>query len=107
MSLSMMQENLQSLYELEIGHDVQDFLITNRELASLLDRGRSLEDAREKLLVYEDEDGLSLSLYLDAEIAELFGEGHYHEQLDRQNLEEFCLALEGISSIPDLERDPR
>ncbi len=97
MSLSLIQENLQSIYELEVGHNIHDFLITNRELARLLDRNRAFDDAREKLLVHEDEEGLNLSLYLDAEIVELFNEGHYHEQLDRQKLEEFCLALEGIS----------
>lgn len=97
MSLTLMQENLQSIYELEVAHNIQDFLITNRELARLLDTNRSLDGAREKLLVYEDEDGLNLSLYLDEEVAGLFDEVHYHEQLDRQKLEEFCLALEGIS----------
>jgi len=96
MSLSLIQENLQSIYELEIGHNIHDYLITNRELARVLDKNSSGE-AREKLLVYEDEEGLNLSLYLDQEIVDLFRDGHYHEQLDRQKLEEFCLALEGIS----------
>ncbi len=97
MSLNLIQENLQSIYELEVSHNIQDFLITNRELARLLDADQSLDEAREKLLVHEDEDGLSLSLYLDEEVAGLFDDAHYHEQLDQQKVEEFCLALEGIS----------
>ncbi|MEX2525778.1 MAG: hypothetical protein WD750_12530 [Gammaproteobacteria bacterium] len=97
MSLSLIQENLQSIYELEVAHNIQDFLITNREMARLLDADQSLDEVREKLLVYEDEDGLSLSLYLDEEVAGLFDDVHYHEQLDQQKIEEFCLALEGIS----------
>jgi hypothetical protein len=96
-SLSCIQENLQSIYELEISHNIQDYLITSRELAQALDTHSSHQQAREKLLVHEDEEGLNLSLYLDEEIVNLFGESGYPAQLDRHNLEEFCLALEGIS----------
>ena len=97
MSLSRIQENLQSIYELEIGHNIHDFLITSREIARALDADSPYRQAREKLLVHEDEEGLNLSLYLDEEIVNLFDKPHYPEELDRHNLEEFCLALEGIS----------
>jgi hypothetical protein len=97
MSLTRIQENLQNIYELEIGHNIHDYLITSREVARALDTDSSHRQAREKLLVYEDEDGLNLSLYLDEEIVSLLDETHYPEALDQHNLEEFCLALEGIS----------
>lgn len=97
MSLRRMQENLQSIYELDISHDVHDYLITSAELARVLDNGAAHATAREKLLVHEDEEGLSLSLYLDQSIAERFSGRHYPEELNRDNLEAFCLALEGIS----------
>jgi len=97
MSLSHIQENLQNIYELELSHNVHDFLITSRELAQTLDAGGGSREAREKLLVLEDEDGLNLSLYLDQEIVSLFEALDHPQELDERNLEEFCLALEGIS----------
>jgi hypothetical protein len=97
MSLSRIQENLQHIYELELSHNVHDFLITSREMARALDAGGSSHEAREQLLGLEDEDGLNLSLYLDKEIVSLFDALQHPQELDEQNLEEFCLALEGIS----------
>ena len=97
MSLTRIQQDLQNIYELEIGHNIHDYLITSRDIARALDTDHTHRQAREKLLVYEDEAGLSLSLYLDEEIVNLFDDSRYPEELDRHNLEEFCLALEGIS----------
>lgn len=97
MALGHIQENLQSIYELELGHNVHDFLITSRELAQALDSSDTPQPVREKLLVLEDEDGLNLSLYLDQEIVGLFDALQHPRELDEDNLEELCLALEGIS----------
>jgi len=97
MSLSHIQENLQHIYELELGHNVHDFLITSRELAQALDSSGTPQQVREKLLVLEDEDGLNLSLYLDQEIVSLFEALQHPREMDEENLEELCLALEGIS----------
>lgn len=96
-SLSSLQTRLQSVYEIDLEHHVDDYLITNKALASTLDRGRSSAYAREKLLVHEDEEGLNLSLYIDAGVLDQFDRKDPLEQLDATNLQEFCLVIEGIS----------
>jgi hypothetical protein len=62
-----------------------------------LHTGRYNLEAREKLLVHEDEEGLNLSLYLDETVLSHFDRHDPFEQLDDQNIQEFCLVLEGIS----------
>jgi hypothetical protein len=53
--------------------------------------------AKEKLLVYEDEEGLLLSLYLDQQILDHYVRYDPLINLDHNNVQEFCLVLEGIS----------
>jgi hypothetical protein len=53
--------------------------------------------AREKLLVHEDEEGLNLSIYIDADVLGNIASHNPFERLDEQNIQEFCLVLEGIS----------
>ena len=96
-SLERLQCGLQDIYELDIAHKVDDFLVTSNTLLSQLNTGNSNNNAREKLLVIEDDDGLNLSLYLDEKLL-----NHYirHDPLDRlgqHNVQEFCQVLEGIS----------
>lgn len=97
MSLSSLQQGLQGIYELDISHDIHDYLITSKELAASLDSGQSFRYTREKLLVHQDEDGLNLSLYLDQEIVRRLADRAFMDQMDHGDIQEFCLALEGIS----------
>ncbi len=62
-----------------------------------LDTGSSNRNAREKLLVLEDEEGLKLSLYIDKKVLGHFERHNPFDQLDDLNVQEFCLILEGIS----------
>ena len=97
MSLSQLQQGLQGIYELDISHDVHDYLITSSEMAACLDRGQSCRETREKLLVHEDEQGLNLSLYLDKDIVKRFTDHAFLDQMDHSGIQDYCLALEGIS----------
>ncbi len=63
MVLGQLQTLLNDLYALEIAYDVNDFLITDAQLASQLDEGGRCVD--EKLLIAEDADTASVSLYLE------------------------------------------
>ena len=72
-------------------------MVTNNTLVSQLNTGNSNSNTREKLLVFEDDDCLNLSLYLDKNLL-----NHYirHDPLDslgQHNVQEFCQVLEGIS----------
>ncbi|RRQ22585.1 hypothetical protein [Thiohalobacter thiocyanaticus] len=51
MQLRYLQSLLEQLYEIDIGLDVEDFLITDRRLAALLDRSPRPRDIPEKLLI--------------------------------------------------------
>ncbi len=97
MSLSRLQAGLQDIYELDIAHDVNDYLITSKVLAKQLEPVRNGSRAREKLFVYEDEEGLNLSLFLDKKVLNRFNKYDPFKHLDHRNMEAFCLALEGIS----------
>jgi hypothetical protein len=95
MALARLQQALQDIYELNVGHDVDDYLITSPELARALETAPAPRDCPEKLLVREDADGgLSLSLYLDPEVVARLDSG---DPAKSASLNEHCLALEGVS----------
>lgn len=72
-------------------------MITSRCLANTLDNGNSNPNLKEKLLLREDKDELSLSLYLHTDVVERMLEDDPLQHLHKGNLEDFCLALEGVS----------
>jgi hypothetical protein len=76
---------------------VNDFLITSHALASELDVSQRNPNLREKLLLRQDEDQLSLSLYLHNDVVEKMLQDDPVQHLHAGNLEDFCLALEGVS----------
>lgn len=96
-TLSALQTRLQSVYELELEQQAGDYLFTCATLARQLDQSRSNAYSREKLLLLEDEEGLNLSLYIDADVFKRLEGQDLFETLDPSNLEEFCLVLEGLS----------
>lgn len=73
---------------------VDDFLLTSREEICRLESGPAFRNAREKLLVKKDTDGVRLSLYLDRAVLENLGRGAGR---GAESLQDFCLALEGVS----------
>lgn len=88
-ALLPLQRDLQEIYALEVDHEVDDFLCTNRELAVHLGGGRPMRGRRESLFVQEAGGELSLSLYLAPEVATVLQRAG--------DLEDYCLALEGVS----------
>ena len=90
-------ELLERLYDVAVGCDVTDYLITDRNLASALHADPDARDVNEKLLVAENGVHLDVSLYLDAGVL-----GRLHRQdpmvrLHHRNLADFWLVVEGIS----------
>jgi len=88
---------LQDIYELDISHNINDYLFTCKTRLQQLDTSPTNNYTREKLLVSADEQGLNLSLYLDQNILDHFTMHNPLERIDQHNVQEFCLALEGIS----------
>jgi len=95
MFLGQIQTLLNGIYALEMSYDVYDFLITDAQLAGQLDAGGRRVD--EKLLIAEDADSASVSLYLEQGLMDRLQGNNPAQRLDEENLEDFWKALEGVS----------
>lgn len=90
-----LQQRLEGLYDLQLPQRLDDFVFTDAALAQQL-RGDA-RNAREQLLLRCDQDGLAMSLYLDAgllegaaaEVARPTGEG--------RALDALAAVIEGVS----------
>ncbi len=95
MVLGQLQSLLSDIYALEMSYDVYDFLITDARLADELDAGGRRVD--EKLLIAEEADAASISLYLGQGLMERLRDNNPAYRLSADNLEDFWTALEGVS----------
>lgn len=95
--LNSFQTTLESIYRIEVGHSVEDFLITDRALACELDTSVNAREIKEKLLIRPGADGLELALYLDQSIVEHLDRENPLFGLHGDNLSDFWIALEGVS----------
>ncbi|MCB1717893.1 MAG: hypothetical protein KDK04_24815 [Candidatus Competibacteraceae bacterium] len=93
--LNGLQQRLESIYEVDLGYQITDFVITDPVLAQQLDSSDNPRASTEKLLVRQGEDGLELSLYLDEAL--LAGWSHDEEGLKEGEMADFCTILEGVS----------
>ena len=97
MVLRRLQTLLGRLYDVELSHDVYDFLITDRRaIGASTNERRTLE---EELLLAETTDGASagVALYLDPELLSRLEAADPHRALTEGNLADYCTALEGVS----------
>ncbi len=97
MSIAYLQRQLESIYQVDLCHQVDDFLITDPELAALLDTSENARMPPEKLLVQQNGEDIDLSLYIEREVLHHLNEHHPNDALHDGNLEAFCIALEGVS----------
>ncbi|MDH3314264.1 MAG: hypothetical protein OER43_00625 [Gammaproteobacteria bacterium] len=95
MQLNPIQRHLQSIYEVDVPHDVDDFLVTDRALLEYL--GDNTRRADEKLLVVQNGEEVELALYLDPEIMARLREDDPTRSLHYGNIADFCTVLEGVS----------
>ena len=95
MLLSRMQNCLTELYGLDIDYEVYDFLITDRQLAGSL--GGSEESVEEELLILEDGDTVSVSLFLEQALVDRLERDNPIDSLHERNLADFLVAFEGVS----------
>ncbi|MCP5150396.1 MAG: hypothetical protein H6983_17765 [Ectothiorhodospiraceae bacterium] len=96
MRLVTLQRQLERIYEIEIPHDVDDFVITDRVVARSIE-GDDARDAPEKLLVRQSGDEVDIALYLDREVVERLGRDDPNDHLHGGNFADLCTALEGVS----------
>jgi hypothetical protein len=91
--LRALQGGLEHTYRVSTELDVEDFLVDDTGRGAL---GTARAPA-EQLLVRQDEDGLSIGLFVDGPVLERLAIRDPRRLLDDQNLPDFLLALEGVS----------
>lgn len=96
MSVDYLQRELQSIYELNVSHDVSDFLI-KEDLTEQLSARQKNTLIKEKLLLVQEKDDLNIGLYLHNDVLNTIKRDSPEHKLHAGNLEAFCLALEGVS----------
>ena len=95
--LSSLQRNLEDIYEIDVPHDVDDFLITDPALARALEGDGEARETEEKLLVAQDGEFVDLALYVDDAVIERLRRDDPMACLHDGNIADFCTALEGVS----------
>ncbi len=95
--LSRLQQQLHDTYQTEHDYDVHDFLITDPRMAKAIAAGSVLTNNGESLFICEEEDGLSLSLYLENELLKRLEETHPSSRLAADRLDDLCKVIEGLS----------
>jgi hypothetical protein len=97
MVLNGLQSVLERLYDLRSGHDVYDFLVTDRGVLSQYSCDNDGRELEEKLLLAESADGAGVALYLDGALLKRLELANPVGRLNDDNLADYCTALEGVS----------
>lgn len=95
--LGSMQGQLGRLYDVEVPHDVRDYLVTDRALLAVLTAGNAGRSSEEQLIVVESEGAVDLALFLDHGVLERLVAADPRENISRDNLADFWTVLEGVS----------
>jgi hypothetical protein len=97
--LAPFQRQLERIYEVEIPHSVDDFLITDREVLRDIqgDEATGEPEVDEQLLVVQDGDHLDISLYISDEVMNRLADDDPESRLHEGNIADFCTAMEGVS----------
>lgn len=95
MLIGALQSLLRDVYALDVAYDVADFLTTDASFADAVDRGGRHVD--EKLFIAEGEGEANVSLYLESRLLERLERNDPLVELNRDNLQDFWTAFEGVS----------
>lgn len=89
-----MQSLLAGLYDAPVEHDAEDFLVSDpRRLRETVGEPRS----DEQVFLVEHEGEVRIGLYIDQRVLDRLQRHDPLDDLDEDNLNDFCTALEGVS----------
>jgi hypothetical protein len=94
--LTQIQRLLAEIYDLDLRHDVRDFLVTRRSRLPACARVGA-QDQDEELLVARLHDGLALTLFLDAAVLRRLRRHDPLRCVDARNVADWWTVLEGVS----------
>ena len=97
--LATLQRQLERIYEVEIPHRVDDFLVTDPDfLEAVQGKNDSHESSvEERLLVVQNDDSVHISLYLDNAVIDRLTADDPIANLHDGNLADYCTVVEGVS----------
>ena len=94
-TLSRLQRGLEELYRVETGVDVDDYVISSNTRDAIVNP--PARKSREQLLVGECEDEASIALFIDPAALANLTTNDPSRSLGDHNLQDFLLAVEGVS----------
>jgi hypothetical protein len=94
MILRDLQALIGGIYDVNVAHDVYDFLVTDREALPAAAREA---DTDEQLILAPGSDAVGVSLYLDPALLERLKAANPLVRLDEANVADYWTALEGVS----------
>jgi hypothetical protein len=92
--LRPVQRLIETIYDAPTGHDVRDFLVTERQA---LPPERHAGIAAEELVLVQQRRRNYLALYIDAALLARLEQRNPLQALDQSNIADFWTALEGVS----------
>ncbi len=95
--LAKLQQRLNDTYQTDPGYDVREFLITDKRVADALCSSEGLASTGETLLLREEDDGLSVTLYLEKAILKRLESTNPLNELRSEQLNDLCKVIEGLS----------
>ena len=97
MPVESLQALIEDVYRVQPGYAATDFLVTDKRIAAALEQADTTRDIDEKLLIAEDDDALSVALFIDNDVLERLAGDDPMVALHGGNLADFWTVLEGLS----------
>jgi hypothetical protein len=94
MILRQIQDLIGGIYDVNVAHDVYDFLVTDRGDLPASARAAPTD---EQLIIAEQSDAYGVSLFLDPALLERLQQADPIRRLDEENVADYLTALEGVS----------
>lgn len=94
MILRQLQDLIGGIYDVNVTHDVYDFLVTDREHLPAAARCGTTD---EQLILAEQSDSVGVSLYLDPALLDRLRHADPMVRLNDANVADYWTALEGVS----------
>ena len=95
--LASLQKQIVDIYKADSGHQVADFLITDRTLAGHIGDRTLAAGVEETVFVAEEDDGMAVSVYLDHALMSRLESMNPLNELKPEQLSDLLTVLEGVS----------
>ena len=97
MPLEPLQALIEDVYRVQPGYAAADFLVTDKRVAAALEQTNAAREIDEKLLIAQDDDELSVALFIDSKVLDRLADDDPMAALHGGNLADFWTVLEGLS----------